>query len=839
MQKRSFQRAVARAVVTSASGLSSHEVHARQRRFGLNEVIHGKQRPVLIEFLLTFRNPLVFILLGAAVLSAVFGDLASAVIVTVIILLSGILDFANTYKAKKAAELLQQQVMITTRVIRDDREQEIPVTQIVPDDVVLLAPGDVVPADGVIIAAKELFLNESSLTGESFPVEKTRNDRVYMGSSALTGSATLRIEATGERTKYSHIALALLQKDAPTEFDRRLSEFSRLIMKVTFLLVVAVFFVNAFLKHSVFESLLFSIALAVGLTPELLPMIITLNLSKGSMAMAKQGVIVKRLSAIENFGSMDVLCTDKTGTLTEDKIAVVKHINGAGQTDQRVLLYAQLNASFHAGFVSPLDEAIRGYKKLALHTYQKVDEIPFDYARKRITVIVERAGERILVAMGATDELLTACRFYEQTKTPFTQIHQRLVQEQYAQLSRQGFRVLAVAEKALVGTAGRKTSYDKQDEAALTFLGFIALLDPPKQDAADALRLLKKHGVEVKVLTGDNELITQKIALDLALPVKGILLGPMIARLDDQALSERLARTTIFARMTPDQKERVIRLLQKQGHVVGYLGDGVNDAPSLKTADVGISVNNAVDVAKESADLILLRKSLRELTHGVMEGRRTFVNTRKYLLMTLSSNFGNMFSMAGASLFIPFLPMLPTQILLNNLVYDVSQFSLPLDRVDAQEILAPQRFDIRFLKQFMFVFGPLSSLFDFITFFVLMGVFHLAGASFQTGWFLESLATQTLVVHVIRTRRVPFLQSRPSLALMLSTGSAIAASLVFALGPWRVFFGFVSPGTSTLIVITLIIGVYLLSVEGVKRWFYRRWSVVHQTVDDRRTRSLA
>lgn len=799
-------------------GLASSEARKRLKEFGPNEIVRIKKTSPIFEFLGLFTNPLLAILVAAAVITGILGDAVDAGIIIVIVFASAILNFANTYKSRKAAEELKKKVMITAAVIRDGKEIELPLAALVPGDTTVIRSGDLIPADGEVVEAKDFFVNESSLTGESFPAEKTAGDQVFMGSSAVSGHASVVIRATGAKTKFSRIAEALAGKAERTEFDRGIREFSALIMKITFALVIFIFFTNALLKQNVLESFLFAAALAVGLTPELLPMIIALNLSKGSLAMSRRGVIVKKLSAIQNFGSMDVLCADKTGTLTEDKIALVRYMDGKGQPSERVLLYAYLSSSFGTGFHNPLDAAIREFKRFDISGYQKTDEIPFDYVRKRDSVAVEANGKRLLIAKGAPEEILKICPRYGEKNEPLDAALEKTIRAEYETLSADGFRVLGVAIKEI---RAEKPAYSKEEEREMTFLGFVAFLDPPKKTAAEALKKLERHGIEIKILTGDNETVTGKIARDLGLPVKGALLGSEIEHLTDDELRAKAVSTTVFARVSPDQKERIIRVLKTSGHVVGYLGDGINDAPPLKAADVGISVNNAVDIAKDTADLILLKKSLNDLVEGVAEGRKTFANTLKYLMMALSSNFGNMFSMAGASLILPFLPMLPTQILFNNLLYDASQFAIPLDRVDPDYFAAPRKLRVPFIRKFMIVFGPLSSLFDFATFFFLAVVFRMAGSPFQTGWFMESIITQTFVVHVIRTKRIPFIESAPGGYLLASTLAAAAIGWGIVYTPLGALLGFTPLGILPVLAILGITAAYLLVIEAVKRWFYK------------------
>ena len=709
--------------------------------------------------------------------------------------------------------------MLTAAVLRDGKEVEIPFCEIVPDDVVVLNVGDIIPADGTVSMVRDFFVNESQLTGESFPVDKEEGAEIFMGSSVTTGKAYLTVVATGHNTKFSHIAESLLKKEVPTEFDRGISEFSVLIMKITLGLVFCIFLIDIIFKHNLFDSFLFAVALAVGLTPELLPMIITLNLSKGSLAMAKQGVIVKRLSAIQNFGNMDILCTDKTGTLTEDKITLVKYVDGKGVDSDSVLLGAYLNSFFSSGFKSPLDTAIRDFKTLDTSTYTKIDEVPFDYVRRRDSVVVSLNDVHYLIAKGAPEQVIDACVSYGDDKTPLVDAVHDEILATYKSLSNDGFRLLGVAQKTISLT---QKEYSKEDETGMTFLGFIAFFDPPKESVGDTLKRLEEYGVEIKILTGDNELVTQKVMQEISLPSKGILMGSDIEHLTDSALAAKVGDITVFARVSPDQKERIIHALRSHGHVVGYLGDGINDAPPLRAADVGISVNNAVDVAKDTADLILLEKSLETLIEGIAEGRKTFANTLKYLMMDLSSNFGNMFSMAGASALFTFLPMTAPQILLNNLLYDSSQLAIPTDNVDKSYMIKPRRFEIRFIKLFMFIFGPISSIFDFATFFILVGVYHFSGASFQTGWFLESIITQTLVVYVIRTKKIPFLESSPSRALVATTLGAVVVAWSIVYLPIHSLFGLEPLGISPVLSILGLTVIYLVMIEFAKRWFYRK-----------------
>lgn len=801
-------------------GLSFSEVKRLQLRYGPNTFETGPKRSrALAALLARFKNPLVIILLVAATLSIFFGDKASFVIITVIVFLSVSLDFINTYRSDKAAEALKDRVRVQVSVVREGSEHLIAVDQLVPGDIVMLGAGKIIPADGVVLDSKDLYCNESSLTGESFPQSKPPNSTVFMGSAAMSGNGSMRVTATGQSTKFAHIVADLQSKHIPTEFEREIKDFSGLIIRITFVLVLFVFGVNALVHHDLLESLLFSLALAVGLTPELLPLIITLNLTKGSLNMAKNGVIVKQLSAIQNFGSMDILCTDKTGTLTEDRIVLVKYVDGTGQASTKVLELGYLVSAFSTGFDNPLDQAVRRFKGVSRHGFEKIDEIPFDFERRREAVVVHDHGkkQRILIVKGAPETVIKISSSYLRPGQKFSAKLRAQADKTYNQLSQSGFRVLAVASKNI----HPEKRYEPSDENNVCFMGYLAFLDPAKKSVAGTLTLLEQLGITIKVITGDNVLVAAKIADDIGLGVIGIKTGEQIDKMNDKQLALAVERTTIFSRVDPDQKLRIIKALQVGKHVVGYIGDGVNDAPSIRAADVGISVNNAVDVAKDSADFILLHKSLHELAGGVVDGRKTFANTFKYLRMSLSSNFGNMLSMAGASLFLPFLPMLATQILLNNLLYDSSQFALPLDNVDSAEVLAPRKLGIAELKRFMWGYGLLSSVFDFITFGVLLLAFKADQSLFQAGWFIESILTQVLVVYIIRTYLKATTHSRPSWSLVVSTLAAGGVALAAVLLPVRKLFHFGSLNFPQIMILLSIVLSYLVAAEFAKHWFYR------------------
>jgi Mg2+-importing ATPase len=828
---------------TSPSGLTSDEALERLKVFGYNELAKKKRRTVVVDFLSHFRNPLVIILLAAGLISGFSGELSNAIIIFSIVIFSTVLDFYQEHRAENAAEMLKKRVETTATVLRDGVRREVRLSEIVPGDIILLSAGDIVPADARVLSAKDLFVDQSALTGESFPVEKNPeplksaeisiiewDNYLFMGTSIISGTATAVVVKTGSLTEYGKIAKGLAVREVETEFQRGIQRFGYLIMQVTFMLVIFVFFVNALFMRSVLESLLFAVALAVGLTPELLPMIISINLSKGAISMSKKGVIVKRLASIQNFGNMDVLCTDKTGTLTENRIKLVLHVDVYGAEDEKVLLYSYLNSYYQTGLRNPLDEAILRYREIDVKDYTKVDEVPFDFVRKRLSIVLEHEGQKIMVTKGAPEEVFKICSRIE-VKGSLQELDDTLklkVQQKYLELSSEGFRVLSVSYKNIEQD---KPIYTVEDERDMILLGFVAFLDPPKETARTSLQLLSRAGVEVKILTGDNELVTRKVCESLGFEVKGIVLGNEIAQMNDDALARVVEEANIFCRVTPAQKNRIINALRRNGHVVGFLGDGINDAPSLKSADVGISVDNAVDVAKESADIILLKNDLTILHDGVIEGRKAFGNTMKYIMMGTSSNFGNMFSVAGASLFLPFLPMLPTQILLNNLLYDLSQSVIPLDEVDDEYVEKPKRLDVSFIRRFMLFLGPISSIFDFLTFFIMLFIFKANEPLFQTAWFLESLSTQTLVIFVIRTRRSPFYKSRPSKPLILSSLAIVLFALLLPITPLAPLFRFVKPPITFYLVLSALVSSYLVLVEVVKAWFYKRYSyLLEQTL---------
>lgn len=816
------------------SGLSGAEASARLIRHGPNVLRAHGQQALLVEFLLRFRNPLVIVLLVASGISALTGDATSFFIISAIVLMSVTLDFVQEHRAGRAAERLQKSVAVRVTVLRDGAPTEVPAERVVPGDVVMLAAGDLVPADGRVLESRDLFVNQALMTGEPYPVEKHSSDltesvgmagaenAVFMGTSVISGSGRVLICRTGGATALGEIADTLSRQAPPTAFEQGTRQFGLLIMRLTVLLVLFVLMVNTLFHRPLLEAFLFAVALAVGLTPELLPMVVSVTLSRGALRMAEKKVIVKRLAAVQDLGSMDVLCTDKTGTLTQARIHLERHLDGLGRESARVLELAYINSVLETGLRSPLDEAILEHTEIDVRGWTRIDEVPFDFERRRVSVLVERGGERLLVVKGAPEDILRLSTSYEGDGPSDLRTMDRpgleRIQALFDSLGREGFRVLGVAWRAVGADHPHAVV---TDETELVFAGFAAFLDPPKASAAEALRRLAASGVTVKIVTGDNELVTQHVCAQLGLAVTGVLLGTEIAGMDDDALAARAGAANLFCRVNPAQKNRVIRALRARGHVVGYLGDGINDAPSMHTANVGISVEGAVDVAKEAAELILLEQDLGVLHDGVMEGRRTFTNVMKYIMMGTSSNFGNMFSMAGASLVLPFLPMRPAQILLNNLLYDLSEMPIPMDSVDPEDLAHPRAWDMDFIRKFMMVVGPVSSVFDFLTFYVLLAVFRANEALFHTGWFVESLATQVLVIFVIRTRGNPF-RSRPHRLLAGASLGAVALAIALPFTPIAGRLGFVPLPPAFFLVLAGLVLTYLLAVEGVKRWFYRR-----------------
>jgi len=824
------------------NGLSSAEVAARRLRYGPNTLEARRRLSLPLKFLSRFRNPLVIILLVAAAISALTGDLTSFIIISTVVLMSAALDTVQEYRAEEAAEALKVSVALKERVLRDGQQATVLGQDLVPGDVVLLAAGDLVPADGRLVESRDFFVNEALLTGESYPAEKHACDEgvenpevaeatnaAFMGSSVMNGSALLLVCGTGLTTQLGQISSTLRRAPPPSALEQGTRQFGMLIVRLTEILVLFVLLINIAVFHRPWlESFLFAVALAVGLTPELLPMIISVTLARGAIRMAKAQVIVKRLGAIHDLGSMDVLCTDKTGTLTEAKVSLARQVALSGDVSEHVLDLAWLNSHFQAGLRNPLDAAIveSGAKSGPARDagWTKIDEVPFDFQRRRVSVLVEHEGSRLLITKGAPEDILKLATRYEEPgkpePLPLDDAARAGAAKVFEGLGAEGFRALGVAWRTLEPDRARAAVADEQE---LVFAGFVVFSDPPKESAGAAIAALGAKGVGVKILSGDNERVTQHVCTELGIPVTGLLTGTEIEVLSEEALGARLEQTNLFCRVTPVQKNRIILGLRHRGHVVGYLGDGINDAPSLHTADVGISVESAVDVAKDAADIILLQQDLGVLERGVTEGRRAFGNIMKFIMMAMSSNFGNMFSMAGATLILPFLPMLPVQILLNNLLYAVSEMPIPLDEVDNEITEKPEHWDMRFIRNFMLVLGPVSSIFDFLTFGLLLLIFHASEALFQTGWFIESLATQVLVIFVLRTRRNP-LRSRPHSLLAATSVAVVVLAVVLPFTPLGAWFGFAPPSAAFLFAIAGLTVSYLVLAQGAKWAFYRLWS---------------
>jgi Mg2+-importing ATPase len=823
-----------------ATGLKSDEVRLRLVQYGFNEPVIRHQAGLFLQFLKFFASPLMVILLLAGVISAIVGEATNATIIVLMVLLSVMLNFIQTARSQRAAEQLRKEVAPTATVLRNGEWLEIARREIVPGDMIRLSAGDLIPADAQLLEARDLHVQEAALTGESLPAEKevsaadsadpTRNT-VFLGTSVVSGTATARVCATGRTTAFGKIAERLAEKVPETEFERGINRFGLLITRIVMLLVLFSFLVNALQHRDAFDSLLFAIALAVGLIPEFLPVISTVTLGQGALRMAKEKVIVKHLAAIQNFGSIDILCSDKTGTLTSGEMSLDQHLDPLGAPSERPFIYAYLNSLFETGIVTPLNRAIKHRaanpldEAILVHDhpdvlgYEKLDEIPFDFERRRVSVVVGRAGQQRLITKGAPENVLAVCSEYEtgENRSPLDRPSGERFETVYQSLSEQGFRVLAVGYRDIA----LQSAYGKEEERELVFAGFLTFSDHALPTAAEALRTMADDGVQVKILTGDHELVARHICSEVGLDVERIVLGEELDRMTDAALGQVAEQTTVFARVSPVQKNRIIQTLKQRGHVVGYLGDGINDAPSLHTADVGISVATGTDVARDAAEIILLERSLPVLHQGIIEGRRAFGNVMKYLLMGTSSNFGNMFSMAGASLFLPFLPMLPTQILLNNFLYDLAQVTIPTDRVDQTFIQKPHRWDMRLIRDFMLYIGPISSFYDFLTFFVLLKVFHASEHLFHTGWFVESLATQTLVIFVVRTAGSP-LASRPSRALTVTTLLIVCGGMALPFTPLAALLGFIPLPAAFFAYLVVALLTYLIFVEIVKRRLMKR-----------------
>ena len=845
---------------TTRLGLTRAEVEDRQLTYGKNEVVHEQKKNPFIVFIKTFINPFIGVLTGLAVISLVIDVLMAepgeqewtgVVIIAVMVVCSAILRFWQEWKANEATDSLMKMVKNTCLVKRaGSGEEELDITELVPGDIVFLAAGDMIPADLRIIESKDLFISQASLTGESEPIEKfpevkekqyrkgsiVELDNIcYMGSTVISGAAQGIVFETGNRTFLGTIARNLTGHRATTAFDKGISKVSLLLIRFMLVMVPFVFFINGFTKGDWFEAFIFAISVAVGLTPEMLPMIVTANLSKGALSMSKKKTIVKNLNAIQNFGAMNILCTDKTGTLTCDKIVLEKYINADGSNDEskRILRHAYFNSYFQTGLKNLMDKAILSHvKELKLEhlkdAYTKVDEIPFDFIRRRMSVVIEdKQGKRQIITKGAVEEMLSICSHTEfngevQSLTDELKVKAQKISEE---MNRKGMRVLAVAQKSYIEKVG---NFSVSDEKEMVLIGFLAFLDPPKPSAAEAIKQLHEYGVEVKILSGDNDIVVKAIGRQVGIDTSYSLTGPDIENMDEATLKERVKTTTCFSKLTPLQKTQIISILQEQENTVGFLGDGINDAAALRQSDIGISVDSAVDIAKESADIILLEKDLMVLEDGVLEGRKTFGNINKYIKMTASSNFGNMFSVMFASAFLPFLPMMPIHLLIQNLLYDISQTTIPFDRMDPEFLRKPRRWDASDLKRFMIYIGPISSIFDIVTYLVMWHVFGCNSPEhqslFQSGWFIEGLLSQTLIVHMIRTRKIPFIQSHATWPVIGMTTLVMVIGIVI---PFTSFGASIGLQALPLSYFPWLVGIllsYCVLTQLVKNWYIRKFS---------------
>jgi Mg2+-importing ATPase len=815
----------------TASGLTTIEAKRRLASHGANRLKPQKRSDVLTLLVAQFKSPIILILLLATGLSFFLHNPFDASIILTIVMISGLLGFWQEHSASNAVEKLLAIVQIKAAVIRDGNQQEIPVEEIVPGDTVILNAGDIVPGDCLLLESKDGFVDEAMLTGETFPVEKAvtvlpagtalaqRTNTVWMGTHIVSGNAKALVVLTGKETEFGKVSERLKLKPPETEFERGIRKFGYFLGEVTLVLVVIIFAINVFLHRPVLESFLFSLALAVGLTPQLLPAIISINLAHGAKKMAQKKVIVKRLASIENFGSMNVICSDKTGTLTEGIVRVESAVDVNGDTSDKVFLFAYLNAFYETGFTNPIDEAIRICRTVDLSDYRKQDEIPYDFLRKRLSIAVTYRDSLIMVTKGALSNVLDVCssaEIKEGNIVEITSVRDK-IQKHFEAFSNHGFRTLGIAYKKMPAGSLIK----KSDESDMTFLGFLTLFDPPKAAITDTIDRLKKLGVSLKIITGDNHLVAASLSKKMGLSDSKIITGPELRQMSDGALLRFVSVVDVFAEIEPNQKERIIIAMQKAGNVVGYMGDGINDASALHAADVGISVDTAADVAKDAADIVLLEKDLGVLVEGVREGRMTFANTLKYVFMATSANFGNMFSMAGISLFIPFLPLLPKQILLTNLMTDFPEMTIATDRVDDEMVDHPRRWDIKAIRRFMITFGLVSSVFDYLTFGLLLLVLKANEVQFRTGWFLESVVSASLIVLVIRSRK-PFFRSRPGKHLLIATLSIAVITLVLPFTPLGKAFGFGSLTVTTYLFLLLIVMSYIFAAEITKRIFYKK-----------------
>lgn len=817
---------------TTPQGLTNDEARQRFIRYGANLLKPKKRSNTLTLLLSQFKSPLILILIFAVGLSFFLHDPVNAGIILAIVLVSGLLGFWQERGAANAIEKLLSIVQIKAEVLRDGAIMEIPVEEIVPGDIVILNAGDVIPGDCLILESKDLFVDEAALTGETYPEDKIsgilpeetplaqRTNTLFMGTHVVSGSAKALVAHTGKETEFGKVSERLALRPSETEFERGVRRFGYFLMEVTLLLVIIIFAVNVYLARPVLDSFLFSLALAVGLTPQLLPAIISVNLAHGAKYMALKKVIVKRLASIENFGSMNVLCSDKTGTLTEGVVHLRSALDVNGNESQKVLLFAYLNSFYEKGFTNPIDEAICSYRQFDISDYQKLDEEPYDFVRKRLSILVSKGNAHLMITKGALRNVLDACSTAENSSGAIVDIAgvREVIQRRFEELSSQGLRTIGVAYRD-IGSASQIT---KDHEAGMTFLGFLILFDPVKPGIVKTITELRSLGISLKVITGDNRLVAAHLSQQVGLSNTKILTGPDLRRMSDEALLRRVNEADVFAEVEPNQKERIILALKKAKNVVGYMGDGINDASALHAADVGISVESAVDVAKDAADIVLLEKNLAVLVQGVREGRMTFANTLKYVFMATSANFGNMFSMAGASLLLPFLPLLPKQILLTNLLTDFPEMTIATDNVDKELVEKPRRWNISFIRKFMMTFGLLSSVFDYLTFGVLFFILHASPEEFRAGWFLESVISASLVVLVVRTR-MPFFKSIPGKYLLTATLLVISVTLVLPfISVGRKLFGFTALPISFLVLMGVIVALYIISAEVAKKVFYKK-----------------
>lgn len=823
------EEALVRSLSSTTSGLTSDQAADRIERYGANRLDARKSDSWWKLLLRQFKSPIILILIAAAILSLFLQDPIDAIIILLIVVVSGLLGFWQEYGATNAVAELRAAVQAMAHVVRDGVEKSVPVEEVVPGDVLVLSAGSLVPADSRLLDARDLFLSGAVLTGETYPVEAVpgvlpvetplarRANSVYMGTHVISGTGRAIAVHTGRATEFGGMFDSLRLRPPETEFERGIRRFGYLLAEATLLLILAIFAFNVYFHKPVLESFLFAMALAVGLTPQLLPAIISINLSRGAKRMAEQKVIVKRLAAIENFGSMNVLCSDKTGTVTEGVVRVHSVLDPQGQKSSRTLLYAWLNAKNESGLTNPIDLAIRSCNVTDADGWNKLDELPYDFARKRLSILFEKDGSHVLVTKGALRQVLDVCRQTEDGSGSLVPIEKARpeIERHWREMSNQGRRVLGVARRDL----GLKTRIGREDESEMVFIGFIVLSDPPKAGVAETIRQLANLGVRLKIITGDNALIAAHVATEIGMRKTEILTGPQLSGMSSQALTRRVNEVDVFAEIEPTQKEHIIQALKRAGHVVGYIGDGINDASALHAADVSISVESATDVAREAADFVMLEHDLAVLANGVREGRRTFANTLKYVFIATSANFGNMFSMAGASLFLPFLPLLPKQILLINLLTDFPEMTIASDNVDAEWVDVPRRWDLGFIRRFMIVFGLISSFFDLLTFVVLLWL----GATveqFRTGWFVESIVSASLIVLVVRSQR-PLLISRPGKLLVFATGSIMCGALLVPSLPFLSFLGFAPLPAIFYPIISLIVLLYVGAAEGAKHWFYR------------------